>query len=46
MKRNSTQLKATLHQLALELDLLAHPTHQRKLKFGTDTHQTNLIKIP
>ena len=31
MKRNSTQLKATLQQLALELDLLAHPSHRHKL---------------
>ena len=57
-QRNSTQLNATLKQLALELDIVVkctpppHPTTNfpatsrpaRELKFGTDTHQTNLIK--
>ena len=59
-QRDSTQLKAPLKQLALELDIVVtcsqpHPPTTknfsatsgpaRELKFGTDTYQTNLIKI-
>ena len=37
-QRNSTQLKATLKQLALELDTVVTSRPARELKFGTDTH--------